>query len=271
MDFLNFEMFQYAFMQRAFIGGSVIAILLGWIGVYVVSKKMSFVGDGVAHASLVAIAGAILLGISPLPTALVFSVFLAFALYYLEEKTELSSDAAIGMIFTTGMAVGVLLLQYVDGYVPDLVSFLFGNILAVGRADLYTILGIGFIFLILLALYRRQIAYVLFDPVGARLSGHSVPAYLILFYLLISVSVVLSIRFVGIVLVSALLVIPASIGKMTARSFKNFEIISIFASLWSVYLGLILSYLFDWPSGASIVVVAMTTFLFISIFRKIWR
>ena len=122
------DILTFPFMQRAIIAGTIIALLLGWLGVFVVTRRMSFVGDGIAHASLAAISLALLLGWAPLVTALVFAIMLGTALFVLERKTTIGSDASIGILFTFGMALGVILLQYNQGYAPELISFLFGSI-----------------------------------------------------------------------------------------------------------------------------------------------
>lgn len=265
------EMFSYPFMQRALIAGIILAILLGWLGVFVVSKRVSFVGDGIAHASLAAVALAILLGWAPLPVALVFAIILAVLMHLLERKTNLSSDAAIGILFSSGMAIGVLLLQFHDGYVPELVSYLFGNILAIGETDLGFVLAIGSLLVMLLAYFQQQFIFLTVDPEGAMLAGIKRNTMELLMTVFIALTVVLSIQLLGIVLVSALLVIPSSIGKTLARSFLQFQTLSIIASLAIMVSGLVFSFIFDLPSGATIVVVG-TLLFFIArlglLFRK---
>lgn len=251
------EMLQLPFMQRAFLAGSVVAVLLGWIGVYVVTRRMSFVGDGVAHASLAAVALAIVVGWAPLPTALVFSLMLGAALFLLERHTTLSSDAAIGLVFTFGMALGVILLQYHEGYVPELMSFLFGSILAVTANNVLTILVLGAVMLLILFWKRKEFTFLSIDQDGAQLAGISRNRTDLLFYMMVAASVVLAIKLVGVVLVSALLIIPSSTAKIFATSFTQFEWMAVVAGLLTVWLGLLFSYILDWPSGASIVVTGV--------------
>lgn len=255
------EILSYPFMQRAFLAGVIIAILLGWLGVYAITRKMSFVGDGVAHASLAAVALAILFGWSPLPVALIASVIIAIAIHLLGKTDTISHDTSIGVIFVAGMALGIILLQFYEGYVPELISYLFGNLLAIRTADVY-IMGVvgGCIFAILLLL-RRQFIFLTLDPEGAAMSGIKRSPLELLLTILIAITVVLSIKVVGIVLVSGLLILPSTVGKMLSRSFAQFEWYSVMASMLFVILGLILSYYFNLPSGATIVMVGVITLI----------
>lgn len=240
-------------MQRAFITGIVCAVLLGSLGVYAVSRKMSFVGDGVAHASLAAVALALLLGWSPLPLALAASVVLAGCIHLLSRSSRLTHDSALGIIFVTGMAIGIVLLQQYQGYAPELVSYLFGNILTIRTVDLWTICGVGAIAAGILYAYRRQFTFLTVDPEGAALSGISSFVFDFLLTLLISVTVVLSIKVIGIVLVSGLLILPTTAAKLLARSFRDMQRYAVYASTLFVVLGLVLSFYLDLPSGATIV------------------
>ncbi|USN53348.1 MAG: metal ABC transporter permease [Candidatus Nomurabacteria bacterium] len=255
-----FEIFTFPFMQRALVVGVTSAALLGWMGVYVISRHLSFIGDGIAHASLAAIAVAVLLGWAPLPVALVFSIVLAVILFLMEKKTNISRDTAIGILFVVGMALGIILLQFHQGYVPELISFLFGNILAIRTIDLSIVLILGACIGALLFVYRKQLTFITVDAEGAQLAGVNRNFFELLLYILTALTVVLSIKVVGIVLVSALLVIPSAISKSFAKSFIAFQWISIVASVLIVVVGLILSYVLDLPSGATIVLVGALSF-----------
>lgn len=259
------EMIQFPFMQRAFLAGCLLALLLGWLGVYVITRQMSFIGDGVAHASLGAVALAILVGWAPVPTALIASIILGGCLYLLQ-KSSLSSDAAIGIIFTFGMAMGIILLQYHDGYVPELISFLFGSILSIGNSDLLLISIVGGLLLCLLAWKRNEFAFLAIDKNGAHLAGVQTGRIDLLFYVMVSLSIVLAIKLIGVILVSALLIIPSSIGKLLGTSFKGFEIIAIVSSFIIVLVGLTNAYVLDWPAGASIVVTGTTLLAFSALY-----
>lgn len=255
------EIFQYPFMVRAIIAGVFVAVLLGWLGTFIVTRRMSLIGDGLAHASLAGIALALLLGWAPLPVAVVFSMIMAALIYLLEKKTKISGDMAIALMFTTGMAIGIILLHFYQGYQPELVSYLFGNILTVNSYDLINILAFGGVILICLLLFYRRILFCTFDPIGAYLSGIKVWIYDLVLYLSVAVAIILSIKLIGIILVSALLVTPSAIAKLFSHSFRQFTYLAIITSVVIVFFGLLLSYFLDLPSGA--VIVLLGTLLFV--------
>ena len=255
------DILQYPFMQRAIIAGIVLACLLAWLGVFVIMRKMSFFADGIAHASLAGVAAGVLAGIHPLTTALIFSVLFSLAIYSLEKKTTLSSDAIIGILFTSGMALGVVLISFKRGFQPDLVSFLFGNILAIRPVDLGVISALSAAIMVFLAYNHKGITLMALDMDTAYMAGIRVDLLQVVFYIILAVSVVLGIKILGIVLVSALLIIPASTAKLTSKSFKGLIIQSIVFSEVVVILGIALSYALDSPTGPMIVLVGAGIFL----------
>ncbi|MBI1977501.1 MAG: metal ABC transporter permease [Candidatus Omnitrophica bacterium] len=259
-----FELFQYPFMQRAFVAGILLAALLAYLGVFVVLRRMSFFSDGIAHASLVGVAAGVLLSINPLITALLASLIFAVLLFFLEKKAHLSSDAAIGLIFTSGMALGVLLISLKSGYQPELIGFLFGNILTIKQIDLIIIVGLCLVIGGFLLLKRRELALLSLDREMAYLGGVHPDALQLAMNMALAMSVVLGIKILGIVLVSALLIIPVSIAKLNSRSFHKLVGTSVLLGEVIVVSGLIISYVFNLPTGAMIVLVG--TFLFLLVF-----
>ena len=253
-------------MLRALLGGAIVALLLGWLSVYVTSRKMSFVGAGVAHASLGSIALAVLLGLPTLPIALLLGVVFALVLYIAEHKTTLSQDTVIGILYATGMAIGIVLLSFKQGYTPELTSFLFGNILSVTTLDLWIAAALGTVTVTVLSLFRRQFTFMTIDPVGAKVSGVRTAVYDIGLYILTAVAVVLSLNLVGIVLVSALLVLPSAIAKPFAKTFIQFQVFAVISSLVFVLLGLLFSYALNLPSGATIILCGVLCFLLSLVF-----
>lgn len=256
-----FELLQFPFVQRALLGGVIVSIVLGWIGVYATSRNMSFIGAGVAHASLAAIAFALLFSLQPIVVTVIFAIFLGLLLYYLDTKTDVSRDTAIGILFSAGMALGVLLLQFKEGFTPELSSFLFGNILSITTIDLWVLSIIGVLLLSVLAYFRKQLLFLTIDSQGAYL--HQVPRSALdaFLYIATAVSVVLSIKLVGIVLVTALLVIPAASVKGYVRSFAQYIWSAIGASFCIVFLGMLFSLSADLPSGATIVLFGAALFI----------
>jgi len=265
------EFLTYPFMIRAFLAGGAVAVVLGWLGTFVVTRKLSFIGDGLAHASLAGIALAILAGFAPLPTALVLAVVVAIIIYFLEKKAGLSGDMAIAIMFTTGLALGIILLHYYQGYQPELISYLFGNILSISPADLNFILGASLAIVLALGLFYRHILFATLDPIGAHLSGLRPWFYDLLLYVMTAVAIILSIKLVGIVLVSALLVTPSAISRLFSRSYKEFTVLAILLAVTIVFVGLITSYYLDWPSGATIILIGTTLFLLASIFKALFK
>lgn len=251
----------YPFMQRAIIAGVVLACLLAWLGVFVIMRRMSFFSDGIAHASLAGVAAGVLAGIHPLMTALVFSIVFSLIIYSLEKKTTLSSDAIIGILFTSGMAFGVVLISFKRGYQPDLVSFLFGNILAIKSTDLGIIAMFSLGIIAFLAYNHRSITLMALDADTAYMAGVKVDLLHVAFYIILAVSVVLGLKILGIILVSALLIIPASTAKLVSKSFRGLIVQSIIFSELIVILGIVLSYALDSPTGPMIVLVGTGIFL----------
>ncbi|PIS04701.1 MAG: metal ABC transporter permease [Candidatus Buchananbacteria bacterium CG10_big_fil_rev_8_21_14_0_10_42_9] len=261
------EILQFPFMQRALISGTVLALLLAVLGVFVVIKKMSFYSEGIAHASLAGVAIGVLLSWNPLVTALIFTAGLATLMWFIQKKTTISADSSIGILFTSGMALGILLMSLQRGYQPELISFLFGNILSITNAELILIVVLSVVFLIFLVRQFKQLVIIAFNTELAEASGARVALYEWLFYVMAGVAVVLGIKVLGIVLVTALLVIPVAIGKIVADNLIWFVIASVIAAEVMVWLGLLVSYYADLPSGATIVLVGTVIFI-LSMFLK---
>jgi len=257
------ELLQMEFMQRAFIAGIVLAPLLATLGSFMTLRKMSFFADGMAHASLLGVAIAIVVGVAPFSGALVIGVLLGASIFFLERYVKLASDAVVGIIFTTGMALGIILISLQPGYQPDLISFLFGNILAVTWANVWTITALSFGILAIVYIFFRQFILISLSEDIAWTSGIHTKYLDLLFYILLSLTVVLGVKLLGIILVSALLIIPPVTSKLVTRSFYSYVFFATVFSLIAFVFGLFGSYYLDLPSGASIVVSATMIFVFI--------
>ena len=262
-----FEMFQYPFMQRAFGVGVLLGALLACLGVFVVLRRMAFFGDGIAHASLAGVAAGVLAGVNPLIPALVVSVLFAIGMFFLEKKARLASDTVIGIIFTSGMALGVLLMSRKAGYQPELIGYLFGNILAIRPSDLPPIFVLGLAIGFFLVCQWRRITLVAVDREMAYLAGVDPDRIQLLMYGVLAISVVLGIKILGVVLVSALLVIPVSVAKLISRSFQRLVLWSVAVSELIVAAGLVLAYFFDLPAGAVIVLSGSALFFTVLLFK----
>jgi zinc transport system permease protein len=228
---------------------------------------MSFFGDGIAHASLAGVAAGIFFGTNPLATAVIASAIFAVIIYFLESRARLSSDAVIGIIFTSGMALGALIISLQSGYQPELVSFLFGNILAIGSAELIFISIAAMVVGTVIFAWRKKLLLLSIDEELAKVSGVNPDIYKLFLYVFIAVTVVLGIKILGIVLVSAALIIPVSAAKMISSSFKSLSALSVIISEVVMIGGMIISYKFDLPAGATIVLFGSVIFGIIFIVR----
>ncbi len=255
MDFLH-----YAFMQRALIAGALIGAATGAIGVYVMLRGLSFIGAGIAHAAFGGVAIGTLAGIDPLASALVFSLAVALGIGYTTRRAAIREDVAVGILFAASMALGVFLLSFVPGYTQDLFGYLFGNILAVGPADLWFSLGLFLVVFGAIALFFKEFLYITFDPEMALVSGLPAGAIYGLLLSLIAFVIVLSIRVVGIILVSALLVAPAATAFQLTEDFRRLMFLSVLLGVGETLGGLVLSYYTNTPSGATIVLLSTALF-----------
>jgi zinc transport system permease protein len=259
------ELFQLEFMQRAFIAGIILAPLLSMLGSFTTLRKMSFFADGIAHASLFGVALALMVGMAPFKGALIIGLIFGVVVFLLERYTDIASDAVIGILFTTGLALGIILISLQPGYQPDLISFLFGNILSVTWGDVWLIAGLSLLIITTLLFFFRQFTLMSLSEDLAWTSGINTKYLNLVFYILLSLSVVLGVKLLGIILVSALLITPAVTAKLVTKSFRTYVFGSVGCSLVAFIGGLFVSYYFDLPSGASIVLVATIIFVLILI------
>ncbi|MEK7122957.1 MAG: metal ABC transporter permease, partial [Patescibacteria group bacterium] len=215
------ELFSLPFMQKAFIAGLALGLLLPFLGVFVTLRKLSFFGDGIAHASLAGIAIGIIAGVNPFPAALAAGLLTGAFVFLLERKTTIASDALIGVLFPGALALGLVLMSIRKGYQPELFSFLFGNILSIRQSDFVLILLLSAIMIGVLIVLFRQFALLALDHETAWLYRVPTAALDFVFYMLIASAIVLGVKLLGVILVSALLIIPPTMGKLLARSFKQ--------------------------------------------------
>ncbi len=261
------EILQLPFMERALAAGVLLAFLLAVLGVFVVLRNMAFFSDGIAHASLAGVAAGILLSINPLLTAIVVSALFAAIIHFLQKKYKLSGDTAIGILFTSGMALGVLLISTQPGYQPELMSFLFGNILAITNMELIIIGVFTVLITMLVFVYLKTLILVSLDEETAKISGTKVNVFQLFSNVILAVAVVLGIKVFGIILVSALLIIPVATAKLFSKSFKKLVIISVVLSEIIVISGIFASYNFDLPTGPTIVLTGTVLFVIAALYN----
>lgn len=261
-------MISYPFMQRALLAGAILGVLLASLGVIATLRKMAFFGEGVAHASLAGIALAVFAGFTPLPFAILWAVIIALLIFGLERSTKLPSDTLIGILFTASMAIGVIIMSFTSGYQPELLTFLFGSILTIKAIDLVIIASASLIILSWFFISIKELTFLSLSEESAAASGINVTAQTLIFYVSLAVATVLGVKILGIVLVSALIVLPPATSRMLTNSFKSYVTVSILVAELIIISGLILSFVWDLPSGAMIVIVGTVAFLIASVLKK---
>jgi ABC-type Mn2+/Zn2+ transport system permease subunit len=266
-----FAPFQYEFMQRAFVAALVVGTLCSTIGVYVVLRKLSFIGDGIAHASFAGIVIAYLRGLDYYVGAALVAVATAVGIGYVNRRGKVSLDTAIGVLFTGAFALGVFLMSRLPTYNIDLQGFLFGNILAVSRGDIVTILVLSAVVAVALILLYRPLLYTSFDPVVAEASGIRAGFVSYMLLVLLALTIVVSLEAVGIVLVAALLVTPAATAYQLTRSFTRMLVLSAAIGAFCAVAGLYASYYLHAASGATIVLLVTLAFFTAMLSKRLWR
>ena len=252
--------FHYAFMQRAFVAALIVGLLCSAMGTYVVLRKLSFIGDGIAHASFAGIVIAYLRGANFYAGAAVVAVVTALGIGFVSRRGKISLDTTIGVLFTGMFALGVFLMSRQRNYAVDLQSFLFGDILAVQPQDLWLILGLGLIVTGAVVAMFRGLLYTSFDPVVAEASGIAAPRYEYALLVMVALTIVVALQAVGIVLVAALLVTPAAAAYQLTSRFSPMMALAAFFGAVSAVGGLYLSYYLRASSGATIVLLATLLF-----------
>jgi zinc transport system permease protein len=262
------EVFSSSFMQKALLVGVIVSLLSGLISVFVVLRKMSFIGAGISHAAFGGIAIGFLAGINPIFTAILYSIAVALGIEFISRKGKVSEDASIGIFFASSMALGIVLLSLSKEYTVDLFGYLFGNILAISRGEVILSMIIAISVIGVIMLFLKEIFITTYNEEIARVSGIPVRAINTLFLILLAISIVISMKIVGIILVSALLVIPGATAQLFARNLFSMIAVSCGVAVISTVLGLILSYEFDIAPGGSIVLTATSIFFAALIFKR---
>jgi zinc transport system permease protein len=262
------EIFQYEFAKNALIAAVLINIACGIVGTYIVVKKITFISGGISHAAFGGIGIGFYLGVNPVLIAIPFSVAAALSIGYISKKTRVGEDTAIGMIWAIGMAVGIIFINLSPGYAPDLFSYLFGNILTVPRSELFIISGLDLFIIIMAVAFHKEFVAISFDEEYAEVLGVRVRIMYYLLLSMISLSIVVLIRVVGVILVLALLTIPASIVKIFTFDIKKLIFLSVLTGMAITVAGLVLSYFSNIASGATIIIVASAVFFVCYITKK---
>ncbi len=257
------SIFQYQFFQHALAAAILTSVIAAMVGTYIVSRRIVFIGGGITHASFGGIGLAYYMGLNPFMGAAVFGVMTALGIEWVSQKGKVREDSAIAILWSLGMAVGIIFVFITPGYTPNLMSFLFGNILTVSMADIRVLLVYAILLILLFGILYRPILYTAFDPEFARTKGIPVAGYRYMMSVVMALSIVLSIRTVGIILVLSMFTIP----QITAMLFtRNFSRIMPLAALWGIVgsvAGIMGAYLLDIPTSAAIIFFLTIQFLII--------
>ena len=254
------EAFSMPFMQRALAAGIMVAFLSSYYGVFVVQRGLGFLGNGLAHAAFGGVALGLLLNKEPLWIAMPFTILISLAITWVRHRTRLATDTVIGVFFAISMAAGIIFLSMKKGYSADAFTYLFGSILAVTRTDLAVTFVMILLALLVLPLWSRW-SYATFDRDLAQADRVPVVFDEYLLSVLLAVTVVVAVKVVGIVLISAFLVIPAAAARLVVQRFATMTWLSILFGTLSAVFGLWGSYRLDIPSGAAIVMLQAAIFL----------
>ncbi len=252
-----FEILQYSFMQRALLSGVVVAATCSVVGLFLVLRRQSLFGDALSHVAFGGLAVGLFTSIYPLWTALVVSVLASLGITKLRQSTRIPPDAAVAIMLSSGLAVGIVLIGLSGGFNLDLESFLFGSILLISMQDQIMILLLSAaVFLVVIKFYS-QFMYITFSEDQARVSGINVSRLNYLFIGLASLAVISSLRLVGVLLISSLIVIPNITAMMFGKGFKKTAMISIIIAVSSVLVGIVISYIANLAPGGTIVLLTI--------------
>jgi zinc transport system permease protein len=267
-DFL--AAFQYSFVRNMFAAGLLASFACGLIGTYVVVKRLVFISGGISHTCFGGIGLAYLLGFEPMIGAVLFAIATAVMVGITSLRTRIREDSMIGVLWVMGMALGILFIKWAPGYVPDPMTILFGNILLINSTDLGLMAILVVVIVLVVALLYRQLLALTFDEEFARIAGVPTEGLYILLLVLIALTVVLLLRVVGVVLVIALLTIPATISGLATRKMKRMMILAVLVGIAVTTTGSALSWQYNLPPGPTIAIVSGIALVLALITKRIW-
>lgn len=257
------EMLQYDFMQRAFIAGILISIISPIIGTFIVLRRLSMIGDTLSHASLAGIAAGMLGNFYPIWGALIFSVGAAVGIEKLRKSFSEYAELSISIVLSASVGLAVVMISLADSFNGDLMSFLFGSIIAVTSRDIMVMAGLSFFIILSVWLLYKELLYITFDEEGAQLAGMPTSALNIFFTVLTALTIVAAMRVVGILMISSMLVVPVAASLQISKSFWSTMRNSVVFALLAVVLGLTAAYYFNLAPGGTIVLFSVIILLIV--------
>jgi len=263
------DLLSYGFIQRALVAGMLVAVVCGVVSVFVVLRRLAFIGVGISHSAFGGVALGVLLGLEPTLAAVVFALVVALGIGWVSYHQRVEEDTAIGIFEAAAMAAGLLFLGFSKSYNVDLFGYLFGNILAVEWRDIWVMCGLAVVVLGFVGFLFKELLYISFDAELALASGLPVEGIYYSLLAVLALAIVVCMKLVGAVLVAAMLVLPAATGLQLTANYRLLFPISLFVAVLACGLGLFLSWQFDLAPGASIVLVA-TLFFSLAIAVSKW-
>lgn len=263
------QLLGYRFFQYALIGGSISAVACALVGLFVILRRESMIGDGVAHVSFGGIALGLYLRVDPLLSALAVSVAAVLGVSYMRRKGLAESDSAIAVMLAVGFSTGLIIISLAGGFNVELFSFLFGSILTISLGDLFLVSTLGLVSLTLVVAFYKELLSITFDEEASRLMGVPVALLSNVFNVLVAVTIVLSIKVVGMILVTALLVLPGLAALQLDRGFRSTVVASVAFGVGSVIMGIFASAFFNVATSGVIVFTLVALFLIVSVFKRL--
>ena len=259
------EMFSFAFLVRAVVVGALVSVCAALLGVSLVLKRYSMIGNGLSNVGFGSLALATALNMAPLTVSIPVVIAAAFFLLRLSENSKIKGDAAIALISTSSLAIGVVVISQTTGMNTDVCNYLFGSILAMSRADVYLSMILSVVVLILFVLFYHKLFAITFDETFAKTAGINTGLYNMIIALLTALTIVLGMRLMGVMLISSLIIFPALSSMRLLKKFKSVTVCSAFISIVCFFSGVVVSYVYDTPTGASVVLVNIIVFALFSL------
>ncbi|OQY09312.1 MAG: ABC transporter [Marinitoga sp. 4572_148] len=255
------ELLSYDFMIYAILTAVLASFSASLLSNYIVLKKMEFIGEGAAHTAFGGIALAILFDLNIDLISIITAILFGTAIYFISKKEKVNENSVIGMLLSFSMALGVIFLYLKPGYTPELTSYLFGDILMVNAEDVKILSGVLSTIILFIILFNKELKYYAYNPRMAKNFGVPVNLISFIFLIIVSIVVVTSVKIIGIILVTSLLITPGVIGKLFAKSLNQMIVISSLAGIFSGFFGIVIAYYLNIPPGPSIVVTLFSLFL----------
>ncbi len=265
------EIFGYQYFVNAILASSLTAISCGIIGSYIVAKRMVFVAGGITHSSFGGIGIAYFLGLNPILGASVFALLSGIGIERFTKKADIRNDSVIAILWSMGMAIGIIFIYLTPGYAPNLMSYLFGNILTVNTADILFLFGLSALVLIFFSVFYNKILFISFDEEYAKSQNIRVELFNYGLMILVALTIVLNIKIVGIILLISLLTVPQNTANLFTKNFKKIIIYSIVIAFIGSVSGLIISYYLNIPSGATIIFNLILIYLLVRLGKRLLK